>query len=346
MSADDARPWGFVPPASFPVPNESHRLIRITFVMAWLVVGGEETEIRLLARTLPRDRYRIDVIPCFRKEGMPEQTHRQLAELGVAVDTLPYALGFDDTVDYLRRRLAGADVVVSCQNVADIYPALERMALRPPLIEHGGLVSEALAGPKHLTSPLRGRVRQHPRRSGVEDAGAPAPCARDPVDGRPGRVPAGAPLRRARRARLSAPMRSWSAGSAGSIARSGWRTSSLPHCCWRRTRRRCASWSSAGRTPSCPSTPTSCASAPCRSAANRLHRRPRRRAGPAGGDGRLLLAVARRGHAARDRRGGRGRAAGGGHARQRRAAADYRRQDRSLRRSRGSRRASPPRCDG
>ena len=152
MSADDVPVWGFVPPETFPTPHDGHRLIRITFVMAWLVVGGEETEIRLLARNLPRDRYRISVIPCFRKEGMPDQTHQQLAELGVHVDTTPYNLGFEETIDYLRRKLSGADVVVSCQNVADIYPALERMALRPPLIEHGGLVSEALAGPKHFTA--------------------------------------------------------------------------------------------------------------------------------------------------------------------------------------------------
>lgn len=144
--------WGIVPPDTFPAPHDGHGLIRIVFVMAWLVVGGEETEIRLLARTLPRDRYRITVIPCFRKNGMPDQTHRQLADLGVQVDTTPYALGFDDTVAYLRRALSGADVVVSCQNVADIYPALDHMAIRPPLIEHGGLVSEALAGPKHLTA--------------------------------------------------------------------------------------------------------------------------------------------------------------------------------------------------
>ena len=149
---DDQQVWGFVPPETFPAPHDGHRLIRITFVMAWLVVGGEETEIRLLARTLPRDRYRITVIPCFRKAGMPDQTHQQLADLGVHVDTTPYGLGFEDTIDHLRRRLADADVVVSCQNVADIYPALERMALRPPLIEHGGLVSEALAGPKHFTA--------------------------------------------------------------------------------------------------------------------------------------------------------------------------------------------------
>ncbi len=133
--------------------------VRILFVFAWLVVGGEETEVRLLARHLDRRRYRIEVLPCFRKAGMPDQTHAQLAALGVHVDTTAYDLSFEDTVGYLAGRLAGCDLVVACQNVADIYPALERLPLRPPLIEHGGLVAEALAGPKHLTSRYVGVCR-------------------------------------------------------------------------------------------------------------------------------------------------------------------------------------------
>jgi len=133
--------------------------VRILFVFAWLVVGGEETEVRLLARNLDRSRYRIDVVACFRKSNMPEQTHEQLASLGVDVDTTPYDLSFEDTVGYLATKIAGYDIVVSCQNVADIYPALERLHLRPPLIEHGGLVSEALAGPKHFTNRYVGVCR-------------------------------------------------------------------------------------------------------------------------------------------------------------------------------------------
>jgi polysaccharide biosynthesis protein PelF len=127
---------------------------RILFVFAWLVVGGEETEVRLLARHLDPRRYRIEIVACFRKPGMPEQTHEQLTALGVCVDQTPYALSFEETIDYLARKMAGHDVVVACQAVPDVYPALERMEprCRPPLIEHGGLVSEALAGPKHMTA--------------------------------------------------------------------------------------------------------------------------------------------------------------------------------------------------
>ncbi|EPE96966.1 glycosyl transferase group 1 [Rhizobium grahamii CCGE 502] len=128
-------------------------------MFAWLVVGGEETEVRLLAANLDPRRYRIDVIACFRKPGMPEQTHQQLSDLGVDVDIAPYEMSFEDTVIYLADKVSGYDIVVSCQNVADIYPALERLHLRPPLIEHGGLVSEALAGPKHFTSRYVGVCR-------------------------------------------------------------------------------------------------------------------------------------------------------------------------------------------
>ncbi len=133
--------------------------VRVLFVFAWLVVGGEETEIRLLAKTLDPAKYRLDVIACFRKPGMPDQTHDQLAALGIDVDRTPYELGFEETVAYLARKITDYDIVVSCQNVADIYPALERMHWRPPLIEHGGLVSEALAGPKHFTTRYVGVCR-------------------------------------------------------------------------------------------------------------------------------------------------------------------------------------------
>ncbi len=133
--------------------------IRILFVFAWLVVGGEETEVRLLARNLDPARYRIDVVACFHKPNMPSQTHQQLSDLGVNVDTTPYDLSFEDTVSYLANKIPGYDVVISCQNVADIYPALERLHWRPPLIEHGGLVSEALAGPKHFTHRYVGVCR-------------------------------------------------------------------------------------------------------------------------------------------------------------------------------------------
>lgn len=134
--------------------SDGQRPRRVLFVFAWLVVGGEETEVRLLASHLDKRRYTIEVVACFRKPNMPEQTHEQLRALGVPVDTTPYALSFEDTVAYLRDKLPAYDLIVACQAVRDVYPALESLPPehRPPLIEHGGLVMEALAGPKHLTA--------------------------------------------------------------------------------------------------------------------------------------------------------------------------------------------------
>ena len=182
--------------------------LRILFVFAWLVVGGEETEVRLLAQALDRRRYAIDVVACFRKEGMPEQSHLQLEALGVRVDRTPYHLSFEDTVEYLAGIVPAYDIVVSCQNVADIYPALERLHHRPPLIEHGGLVSEALAGPKHFTTRYVGvcasirdaAASRMPGREGdaieipsMVDTAAFDPAARSPTRAALG-VADGAPL--------------------------------------------------------------------------------------------------------------------------------------------------------
>jgi polysaccharide biosynthesis protein PelF len=135
-----------------PTPHHKHRPVRILFVFAWLVGGDEDTEVRLLAGSLDPARYRIDAIPCFPAEGMNDEGFCRLEEIGVEVDRTALHLSFEDTVRYLERKLAGYEIVVSCQNVADIYPALERLRHRPPLIEHGKTVCQALAGPKHFTS--------------------------------------------------------------------------------------------------------------------------------------------------------------------------------------------------
>src|SRR5690606_35996179 len=64
-------------------------------------------------------------------------------------------------------RLPAYDVVVACQNVADVYPALERLRWRPPLIEFGDKITDATAGPKHLTA------RYVATSAAVRDAAAP-----------------------------------------------------------------------------------------------------------------------------------------------------------------------------
>lgn len=132
--------------------HESGAPIRVLFVFATLEMCGEENAVRLLADVLPPSRLKLDVIVCFQRDGLTLPDYGELETFGIDVDTSPYLLSFDDTVTYLADRVAGYDVVVSCQNVADIYPALERLHWRPPLIEYGCSVAEAHAGPKHLTN--------------------------------------------------------------------------------------------------------------------------------------------------------------------------------------------------
>jgi glycosyltransferase involved in cell wall biosynthesis len=132
---------------------------RVLFVFGWLVVGGEETELRHLARHLDPRRFRLEVVACQRRPGMPALGESQLEEVGVEIDRTPYGLSFDDTVAHLAARFAEVDLVVACQAVPDVVPALELCDPPPPLIEHGGLVSEATATPKHLTSRYVGVCR-------------------------------------------------------------------------------------------------------------------------------------------------------------------------------------------
>lgn len=134
-----------------PEPHPAHFRTRILFVFAWLAGGIEEAELCRLARALDPRRYRIGMLPCQRAEGS-EEALVALVAAGVEVDRTACTLGFDETVAYLARRVAEVDIVVSCQNVADIYPALERLHHRPPLIERGMTVADAMAGPKHFTT--------------------------------------------------------------------------------------------------------------------------------------------------------------------------------------------------
>jgi hypothetical protein len=130
--------------------------VRVLFVFDWLVVGGEETEVCLLARALDPRRYQLHVLACFRNGSMPPLTADRLRALGVPLDTACYALDDDGRARYLAGRLrrGGFEVVVACQGVRHPYRALRLLPpeARPPLVEHGGLASEVARTPKELTA--------------------------------------------------------------------------------------------------------------------------------------------------------------------------------------------------
>ena len=90
---------------------------RVLFVFGWLIVGGEETEARLLARHLDRARYTIEVVAWLHKPNMPDQTHQQLEALGVRVDRTPYGLVLEEKSAYLADKVTGYDLVVSFQGM-------------------------------------------------------------------------------------------------------------------------------------------------------------------------------------------------------------------------------------
>ncbi|MEG3089435.1 hypothetical protein [Sphingomonas sp. PB4P5] len=108
--------------------------VRVLFVLGQLG-GTAEVEVRRLAAALDRSRYRIDVLVCFLPPGMAARSAALLTATGVAVDTTPYHLSFEDTVAYLASTLPGYHAVVAQPDVPDVAPALARLHLRPTLIE-------------------------------------------------------------------------------------------------------------------------------------------------------------------------------------------------------------------
>jgi polysaccharide biosynthesis protein PelF len=75
---------------------------RLLWVFHWLVVGGEETEVRLLARHL-RPHWSVDVVVCHHCDGLPGQSLEQLRALGVRVDTTPFEMSDEQVVEHLAR---------------------------------------------------------------------------------------------------------------------------------------------------------------------------------------------------------------------------------------------------
>ena len=78
------------------------------FVFAWLVVGGEETEVRRLAKHLDAARYRLDVSPASNgRDARKTHSNGGPRDYGRS-DTVP--VSFEDTVDYFIRRLPTYDM--------------------------------------------------------------------------------------------------------------------------------------------------------------------------------------------------------------------------------------------
>lgn len=130
--------------------------MRILFAFAWLFAGGEQTELRLLARHLNPQQYQLAVVACLYKADMPERPYEQLHELGIEVDTTPYHLSREANVAYLAHKIPNYDLVITCQDVPEVLEAYEQLIMPPPLIEYGAPFLKVLAGANHLVSGFQG----------------------------------------------------------------------------------------------------------------------------------------------------------------------------------------------
>ncbi|MEG3124248.1 hypothetical protein [Sphingomonas sp. GB1N7] len=117
------------------------RPLRVLFVFASLAGGRAEWEVRRLARTLDPARYALDAVVCLNLPGQPDQALVRMTAAGVGVDTQPYHLSFDDTVAYLAGILPGYDCAVACQPTPDLPLALNRLQLRPAMIDLDALLA-------------------------------------------------------------------------------------------------------------------------------------------------------------------------------------------------------------
>ena len=263
--------------------SESPPPIRILFVFAWLVVGGEETEVRLLARNA-RSAAVIALMWSPASASRACRTKRignwkRSASMSIAS---PYRSVLRGYGRLSREQDAGYDIVVSCQNVADIYPALEKLHWRPPLDRAWRAGVGSAGRPEAFHQPLCRRLPLDPRRRRVEDAGARTPRRRNTVNGRSGRIRDRA-IADAVRGSLGVRDDAicWSAGWAGWMPRSASRISSRPPRSSTRGCRMSASSWLAGQTPSCPTMPRRLQAAGHRARSRRhadVPRRPRRRA--------------------------------------------------------------------
>lgn len=139
--------------------------IRILFVFASLTSRGDAVDGRELVRALDPAHYRISALACFRRPGMPDIAARELEAVGIPVDRTPYHLSFEDTVGYLASQLPAYDVVVACQNVPDVDPAMARLHLRPALIRHDEPIA-ASRWPELIAQALAARPSR-PRPTGL-----------------------------------------------------------------------------------------------------------------------------------------------------------------------------------
>lgn len=137
--------------------------IPVLFVMNSLRTGGEESELKILARYLDRIRFPIFVLSLF-EVGENAPAVADIHASGVTIDTACHGMASEnEKVSYLvdKIRRERIRVVVACQDTRLAYQAFTHLSPDEcRLIEHGGIVEEVSSIPKHYTEYYIGVSRK------------------------------------------------------------------------------------------------------------------------------------------------------------------------------------------
>jgi hypothetical protein len=125
---------------------------RVLIILAEAERGDAVYRAANLASALRLDGVAVTMTSCLGAVPVADRVMRVLDRCGAGLDLAPHLLDFEATVEHLASQMSDFDAVIAFQDVADLYPALDRLHWRPPVIEVGTSADEALAGPKHHTT--------------------------------------------------------------------------------------------------------------------------------------------------------------------------------------------------
>lgn len=141
-------------PCEAPVIHQPEKLINLLFVMSEIRLGGEETEVALLARHIDKNRYRISVVQCHISSEF-SSIPQQLLTYGIRVDDAPsYMPTHNGKINYLIQKIKreAIDIVVSFQDPRLVVEAARHcIAFGCRLIEHGGILADVDQAGKEFT---------------------------------------------------------------------------------------------------------------------------------------------------------------------------------------------------
>ncbi len=134
--------------------QQSPAPIPVMFLMNSVRTGGEESEVKILARYLNRSRFPLSVLSLY-DVGEAAPAIEELLASGITIDTACHGLpGTEEKVQYVVNKIRKEQIriVVACQDTRTAFHVFNHILPDEcRLIEHGGIIEETSAIPKHLT---------------------------------------------------------------------------------------------------------------------------------------------------------------------------------------------------